>query len=104
MVNGILIRLSDTLHQASELGTIVWNLFEQARDKTDAKYLIRAFTVQSKFPFILNQKLIQRRPKKSANHQENDQIQNTMAMFNQGFAMAQALITARLQTDNSHIN
>jgi ankyrin repeat protein len=98
----------DALCKASELENmydlnVVWNFFEQARDKTDAKYLIRAYTIESKFNKILNQKLIERRLKKSINCNENDQMQNTMTMFNQGFALAQALMTAKHQTDNSDI-
>jgi hypothetical protein len=102
----------DALRKASELGNmydlnVVWNFFEQARDKTDAKYLIRAYTIESKFCKILNEKLIERRLKKSMPRNENEQMQtlmqNTMTMFNQGFALAQALMTARLQTDNSDI-
>jgi hypothetical protein len=107
-----IIQTVEALQKAPELENIsgldlVWNLIEQAREKTDAKYLIRAYTVESKFYKILNQKLTQRHLKKSVNHDENHQIQtlmqNTMKMFNQDFAMSQSLMTEKLQTDNSKI-
>ena len=102
----------DSLYNAPELShssdfKVVWNFFEQARIKTDAKYFIRALTVESNFSQILNQNLAQRCLKRNDNDQENEQIetlmQNTMTMFNQGFAMAQALMTAKLQNDNTQI-
>ncbi len=98
----------DALRKVSELGNmydmnVVWNFFEQASDKTDAKYLIRAYTLESKFYKILNHKLIKRRSTKSIDRTESDQMQNTMIMFNQGFALAQTLMTAQVQTDNSNI-
>jgi hypothetical protein len=98
----------EALQKAPELKNIsrldvVWNFLEQAREKTDARYLIRAYTIESKFYRILNQKLTQRRSKKSTNNNKNHQIQKTMTTFNRGFAMAQSLLTEKLQTDNSDI-
>jgi hypothetical protein len=103
-----IIQTVEALQKAPELKNIpgldvVWNLFEQAREKTDAKYLIRAYTVESQFYKILNQKLVQQHLKKSANNVENHQMQNTMAVFNQSFTIAQSLLTESLQTDNSEI-
>jgi hypothetical protein len=98
----------EALRKAPELETIpdmeiVWDLFEKAREKNDAKYLIQAYTVESKFYKILNQKLAQRRLRKCVVKNKNHQIQNSMAIFNQGFAIGQALMTGKLRTDNSEI-
>lgn len=102
----------DSLYKASELRNsydlkLIWHFFEQAHVKTDTRYFIRAYTVQSQFSTTLNEKLAQRCAKRTNNHQENEQMQtlmqNTMTMFNQGFAMTQALMTAKLQTDNHEI-
>ena len=96
------------LRKVSELENIpgmdiVWDLFDKAREKNDAKCLIQAYTAESKFSTILNQKLAQRRLKKSVIDKKNGQIQNSMAIFNQGFAIGQALMSGKLETDNSKI-
>ena len=102
----------ESLYKASELRNsydlkLIWHFFEQAHVKTDTRYFIRAYTVQSQFSMILNEKLAQRCSKRTNNHRENEQmqtlVQNTMTMFNQGFAMTQALMTAKLQADNHEI-
>ena len=98
----------EVLRRAPELENIpgmdiVWDLFEKARENNDAKYLIQAYTVESKFYKILNQKLAQKRSKKSVFNNKNPQIQNSMAIFNQGFAIGQALLTGKVQTDNSEV-
>lgn len=104
-----IIQTVETLQKASELLenrfdlNLVWNLFDQAREKTDVKYLIRALTVESQFYKILNKNLAQRHLKKSAKKDEKHQMQNTMTTFNQGFAIAQSLLTEKLHTDNSKI-
>jgi hypothetical protein len=98
----------EVLRRAPELENIsgmdiVWDLFEKARENNDVKYLIQAYTVESKFYKILNHKLAQKRSKKSVFNNKNHQIQNSMAIFNQGFAIGQALLTGKIQTDNSEI-
>lgn len=106
-----IIQTVDVLRKVSQLqkisqSDIIWYFFDQAREKTDVKYLIRAHTVESKFSKILNRKLIQRHLTKT-NHDtdENRQIQilmqNTMSIFNQRLSKSQT--QARSSIDNSQI-